>query len=167
MRQALGTTVMLNFIIIFIVVTFAFLSATLSYMKAYRVNSRMSDAIEKYEGYNDLSNKEINKVLNTLGYIKGAKKDCVDRHLNKNGVDRTVEEFYGVYSEVLSEYNLGSDSKKYYYCIYKYDIDDNYYRYGIETYIRVEFPVISKLLKIKVYKETERIYNFSDIYSKE
>ncbi len=160
MRQALGTTVMLNFIIIFIVVTFAFLSATLSYMKAYKVNSKMSDAIEKYEGYNDLSYKEINRLLGTLGYIKGAKNNCK----NKNDINNnSVFEIYNSNNMSLQN-EYGFKDKKYYYCIYEYVIDDNYVKYGIETYIRTEFPLIGKLLKIHIYKETERIYKFSEIY---
>ena len=52
MRQAIGSVPMYNIIIIFIVITFGFLSATLSYMKAFKVNGRIAKALENYEGYN-------------------------------------------------------------------------------------------------------------------
>lgn len=136
MKQSIGTTFMLNFIIVFIVVTFAFLSATLSYMKAFKVNTRIANAIEKYEGYNSLAIKEIDSKLDTLGYLKGG-ASCS----KKNGVDAING----------SQFN---------YCVYDYGIDKNNYRkYGIITYINMDLPIVGNI-KIKVYSETEKMYNY-------
>ena len=52
MRQSIGTTFMLNFIILFIFLVFAFLAGTLSYYKAYRINNSIVHEIERFEGYN-------------------------------------------------------------------------------------------------------------------
>ena len=68
MRESIGTSFMLNFIVIFLVFVFAFLAATLSYYRAYRVNNAIIHSIEKFEGYNAKSKKEIIDKLNTLGY---------------------------------------------------------------------------------------------------
>ena len=54
MNQSVGSIALYNIVLIFIVIVFAFLAATVSYSKAFRVNSRIIFAIEKYEGYNDL-----------------------------------------------------------------------------------------------------------------
>lgn len=137
MKQSVGTTFMLNFIIVFIVVTFAFLSATLSYMKAFKVNTKIANAIEKYEGYNSLAIGEINSRLDTLGYLKGV-ASCP----KKNGVDASIND---------GNFN---------YCVYDYGIDKNNYRkYGIITYINLDLPIIGNI-KIKVYSETEKMYNY-------
>lgn len=137
MKQSVGTTFMLNFIIVFIVVTFAFLSATLSYMKAFKVNTKIANAIEKYEGYNSLAIGEINSKLDTLGYLKG-KASCP----KKNGVDASIND---------GNFN---------YCVYDYGIDKNNYRkYGIITYINLDLPIVGNI-KIKVYSETEKMYNY-------
>ena len=68
MRQSIGTTFMLNFIILFIFLVFAFLAGTLSYYKAYRINNNIVHAIERYEGYNDYSIEEIKIKLANLAY---------------------------------------------------------------------------------------------------
>lgn len=136
MKQSIGTTFMLNFLIVFIVVTFAFLSATLSYMKAFKVNTKIANAIEKYEGYNSLAIAEINSKLDTLGYLKG-KASCSERK--------------GVKPINSSQFN---------YCVYDYGIDKNNYRkYGIITYINLDLPIVGNI-KIKVYSETEKMYNY-------
>ena len=61
MKQAIGATQIINYVIVFIVITFGFLIATLSYMKAFKVNSAISNSIEKFEGYNEFSKTEIAK----------------------------------------------------------------------------------------------------------
>ena len=68
MKQAIGSVPMYNIIIVFIVLTFGFLTATLSYMKAFKVNGRIAKALENYEGYNTLSDREIYNTLSAIGY---------------------------------------------------------------------------------------------------
>ena len=51
MREGIGSVFLYNIIIVFIVITFGFLSASLSYMKAFKVNGKIANALEKYEGY--------------------------------------------------------------------------------------------------------------------
>lgn len=138
MKQSIGTTFMLNFIIVFIVVTFAFLSATLSYMKAFKVNTRIANAIEKFEGYNHLSIAEIEEKLDIIGYHKETNRNCPV----KNGVTASV-------------YNGDFD-----YCVYDYGIDkNNYHKFGVITYLRINMPIIGNF-KLKVYSETEKMYYY-------
>lgn len=138
MKQGIGLTYTLNFVIVFIVITFAFLFGIMSYYKAFKVNSRISNAIENHEGYNSLSKKEIDNVLNTLGYKKGA-ENCSKRD--------------GKESISTNDYAI---------CIYEHELKDNgYFRYGIVTYIYLDIPIIGKTLKLPVYTETEKIYKFS------
>ena len=141
MKEAIGSVPLYNFIIIFIIVTFSFLSATLSYMKAFKVNSNIAKQLERYEGYNTNSKKEIDIVLSSIGYrsIKGI--NCP----KKNGVKAV---------------NLNTN---YPICIYESKLkSNNYFSYGILTYIFLDIPVISKTVKIPVYLESEKIYKFGD-----
>ena len=59
MRESFGSVFLYNIIILFLFITFAFLSGTLSYTKAFKANSFIATAIEKFEGYNDLSREEV------------------------------------------------------------------------------------------------------------
>lgn len=61
MRESIGTVSLLNFVIFYILLVFAFLAGTLSYYKAYRINNAIVTSIEKYEGFNQLSYDEINQ----------------------------------------------------------------------------------------------------------
>lgn len=149
MRQAIGSVPMYNIIIVFIVITFAFLSATLSYMKAFRVNGRIAKALENYEGYNALSDQEITNTLSSIGYRIAAPGSFTCPI--QNGKQAVT---------ALSQ-------KNHYYCIYEYDYYSNgnvktkYFNYGVLTYIFVDLP-LGFDFKIPVYSETEKIFNFTE-----
>lgn len=141
MKQGIGTTVSINIIAIFIVVTFAFLVATLNYYKAYKINNAISDSIEKYEGYNQLSIKEIERKLTTLGY-PNSQKEC---SANNN---------YGT---------LLQNNSKLSYCVYeKYNAKTGKFKYVIITYLNMSIPIINTTLNLPVKTTTEPIYYFSN-----
>lgn len=137
MRESIGSVFLYNIIILFILITFAFLSGTLSYMKAYKANSRIIHAIEKFEGYNSLSNEEINNVLGTLGYKTGT-KECPRR------------EGMQAISKIENSYD---------YCLYKFQ-NGNRDFYGVLTYMYFDFPVVGNF-GIPLYTKTEYIYRFT------
>lgn len=138
MKQSIGFTQSLSIIIIFILIVFALLSATLSYYKAFKINSNIASIVQKYEGYNSLSEAEITNRLTSMGYRFGT-IDCPKKK-NKEDEDNS--------------------NRKHAYCLYKYDVKNGYYRYGIMTYIFVELPLGYKF-KLPVYSETEPIYMFN------
>lgn len=152
MRQGIGSIALYNIIIVFIVITFGFLIATLSYVKAFKVNGRIASIIEKYEGFNDLSAAEISRDLETIGYRMGD-IDCPSEKT------RIFFEDEGTL--------LDNPAKHHMYCVYEYPDDDEdnkkdgYITYGVETYIYVDIPLISGTFKLPVYTETEPIFNFS------
>lgn len=184
MRESIGTSFTLNFIVLFIFLVFAFLAGTLSYYKAYRVNNYIINAIEKYEGYNDYSKAEIKKGLTTIGYDGNVVIDCADTRKNSSAtylseVNAELDRFIsdgkrvdGVYPN--SGTYEGDTSKGVGYCIYLYYNDagfltksgslattDIYYRYGVLTYMQMKFPVIESTIKIPIFSSTNRMYEFN------
>lgn len=153
MREGIGSVVLYNIIIIFIVITFGFLSATLSYMKAFKVNGRIANALEKFEGYNTLSAKEIRDTLDTIGY-RQEQIDC--EPLEHNGVT-----YYPVNDNRVDSLKIHE------YCLYEYanndngDFEGNYFSYGIVTYIHIDIPVLGGFFRLPVISESESIYKFS------
>lgn len=143
MRESIGSVFLYNIIILFIIITFAFLSGTLAYVKAFKANSRIVNAIEKYEGYNVLASDEIVGVLNTLGYI-AEEPNCN----NRDGIPA---------SEQLGD-------KRFLFCIYHYSPDitgsDSKDYYGVVTYMYFDFPVIGEI-RIPLYAKTEKVYRFN------
>lgn len=148
MREGIGSVFLYNIIIVFIVITFGFLSASLSYMKAFKVNGKIANSLEKFEGYNMLSDKEITETLNTIGYRTETPK-CETR--THNGI---------TYQPVAA-----GSYKNHEYCLYEYisgtDFEGGYFSYGIVTYINLDIPIIGGIFKIPVYSETESIFKFS------
>lgn len=141
MREGMGSVFLYNMIIIFIVVTFAFLAGTMSYAKAFRINSRILNSIEIYEGYNDEAANDIAHILNNYGYKIGTEK-CPSK---KGTVDITKINTNGEYS----------------YCIYATVVDERHYNYGVLTYMYLDLPIIGQYLKFPVYTKSDTIYYFT------
>lgn len=146
MRESMGSVFLYNIIILFIIITFAFLSGTLAYMKAFKANSRIVNAIEKYEGYNSLSSIEIENALGTLGYKKEDPKCDL-----RDGITPMEQ--------------IGNDT--YMFCIYRYDYENSNIAglehksfYGVLTYMYFDFPIIGRI-RIPLYSKTEKVYRFN------
>lgn len=135
MKESISYTYLLNMMLVFIFVSFSVVMVTISYTKAYRISSKIADAIEDAEGYNEKSVNEINRLIRAFGYQQ-PNITCKERST-------------GVVIE--------TDIKG--ICIYEID-SDNYYSYGITTYMLFDLPLVNKL-RIPVYNTTEKIYKFN------
>jgi len=155
MREGIGETFTYNIIILFIIIVFGILAATISYYKAFKVNNRILDSIEKFEGYNAASRADIEGKLKTIGYtVNTENAKCPERS------GATLEKQDGTYL----------------YCVYYYEDDrgtrekkenerngDNepiYYNYSVASYIYIDLPIAGQF-KIPVYTKGERTYNFT------
>lgn len=135
MKESISYTYLLNMMLVFIFVSFSVVMVTISYTKAYRINSKIADAIENAEGYNEKSVNEINRLISAFGYQQ-PNITCKER---STGV--VVEtDIKGI-------------------CIYEIDSGD-YYSYGITTYMLFDLPLVN-MLRIPVYNTTEKIYKFN------
>ena len=157
MREGIGSTFLYNIIILFVIIVFGLLSATISYYKAFKVNERLLASLEKFEGYNQFSKAEMEDFLVSIGYS-----------YNPDGQ-----------SECPSEKNGGvliqAKNTTYLYCVYYFEDDrgsneeddlngdeePTYYSYAVTSYIYVNLPIAGSF-KLPVYTKGERIYNFSD-----
>ena len=139
MKQSIGGAFLYNIIIVFIVIVFAILGATLTYYKAFKVNTRIVDSIEKFEGYNFLAEAEINNTLTTIGYMDKNNHKCPSE---KNG---------GL---------LQPESERFRYCVYYFRESERYYSYGVMTYITIDIPIVNMFLQIPIYTKSNRIFEF-------
>ena len=149
MKQSIGFTVTMNIVIVFLLLTFAFIFGIVSYSKAFRASSKIINAIEKNEGYNSYSLTEINQQLATLGYSVKANstRTCPAQKKNTIGNGKLVS------------LNSSKDNEIYDYCIYKFDNDGDakHYSYGITTYIEMDLGFLGLKFKISIYGKTNRI----------
>lgn len=141
MKQSISTTFLLGFISIFLVTVFAFIMAIMSYMKAFKVNSAISNAIENHEGYNKLAQEEITRSLSNIGYVIDVNTSCAKTKNGGNLVKRNDNSFR--------------------FCVYEHGRSSRgYIKYGITTYIQLDVPVVGHYVALPVYTETEKIYEF-------
>lgn len=133
MKESISYTYLLNMMLVFIIVSFCVILATISYSKAYRVNSKIANALEVAEGYNALSAAEIDRLIRAFGYQQ-LNVDCSEGETGE-----------------LIEGTVG-------YCLYEIEEDDYYY-YSITTYMLFDFPIINRL-RLPVRNNSEKIYNF-------
>ena len=145
MRESIGSIALYNFIIVYIILVFAILSAMISYNKAFKINSRLIGSIEKYERWNEGAQNEADQYLASMGYRQ--------RHqyfrCPESNNERTALRNDGVYQ----------------YCVY-YDETENpketgYYRYSIVTYIYVDLPIVGNF-NLPIWGKSNRIYKFTD-----
>lgn len=152
MKKSIGMTFTLNIMIVFILVSFAFLAGIFSYAKAFKAASLIIKSLEKYEGYNELSYNTINQDLMTVGYLVG----------NSNKCDNTKKATIGT-GNLVKINDLDNNKKENFnYCIYKFnnDGDSKHYSYGVVTYMTIDLSMLNWQMKFPVYARTKRIYRF-------
>ena len=154
MRESIGSIALYNIIIIFIAVTFAILAGTMSYSKAFKANSRIINAIEKFEGYNEDSANEIDLFLSSIGY----KYDTTDTCLNKDGVVAIQKD---------PDSDIGDLNPNYNFCVYRFPEttkkwDGRYVTYGVKTFINIDLPIVGEFVKIPVYGRSKMIFEFDE-----
>lgn len=141
MKESVGYTVILNIVIVFITIIFAFITMSLNYYRAYKVSNAITSSIEKYEGYNSLAEKDIELKLTSLGYNKTS-RSCAPK---KNGCRRV-------------EVNSARGSLG--YCVYYCSDKNGYYHYKTLTNMLWNIPIIGSVVHIDVETNTEKIYDF-------
>ena len=146
MKESVGSIALYNFIIVYIILVFAILSAMLSYNKAFKINSRILGTIEKYEGWNSASYRESNRYLNSIGYRQKSPNFSCPRYDESTAVQQDQRSIYQ-------------------YCVYL-DLTESpettgYYRYNVITYIYVDLPLVGDF-SLPIKGKTNRIYKFTD-----
>lgn len=143
MKEGIGSAFLLNLIMIFIVLVFAILAITMSYTKAFKVNSMIIDSLEKFEGYNELSKSDISRILTSIGYQAESEFKSLRECPDKTG-----------------EVQDNGTSLPYRLCVYHIPVDGYNYRYGVLSYAYIDLPIIGKLVRFPVYSETRDIFDF-------
>lgn len=138
MKEAIGTSMVFNLMMIFIGVMIALLIGSVSYSKGFKVRNRIMDRIEEYKGFNESAQEAISDDLKALGYRITQGNTCKAK---KNAT-------------LLTENNF---SNEYNYCVYEYTTNKGKY-YGVTVFITVDIPLIGNYINIPLYGETEIIF---------
>ncbi len=145
MRASVGGVSLLNiFIVFFLLITFL-LTGTVMYYKGYKVNSKIIESIERYEGYNQNSAQDIDRVLSSLGYRQSSNNNCIDdsRCYNPN---------YDFKLTCSLDTKADANNSE--------TINGRYIKYTVTTYIFIDLPLGVGTIKLPVTTRTNPIYQF-------
>ena len=164
MKESISYAFLLNIIITFIFICFAVIMGIFSYYRAFRANTAILNAIEKYEGFNCLSESEANKSLQNLGYNVPFKAN------KKNGTNGTLltsdDTKYSKLGYSVIYFDNASDNKlatgKFTYANREQTVNKEY-QYGVYTYMYIDLPIVNGLLKIPVFGKTNKMFEFRDL----
>lgn len=156
MKEAIGQTISLQVILVFMVFLNAFLAFSVNYTKAFRVKNKVINELEQNEGLNTTAKTNIKDYITNVGYNVS----------NKTG--RTEDNkgtcFHGVCITPHCAGKIGtnknSDS-----CTADSKNDVSNYRvyYTVKTYININIPIINQILNqdiaiLKVQGDTATVY---------
>lgn len=149
MRNSIGGLSLMNIFIVFFIIIAFILIGTVVYYKGYKINSQIINSLEKYEGYNEFSATDIDRILSSLGYRKngnGEKQSCGDvTCLAENG------NYQIAISCSRSDKNKGNE----------YEGNNYYITYKVKTYIYIDLP-FNHSLKLPITSKSNPIYQFTE-----
>lgn len=140
MKEAIGTSMIFNLVMIFVGVFIALYVGSIAYSKGFKIRNRLIDIIEKHEVYNEDARLEIEENLASVGY-QIIDRECPDDHPQAE--------------EVIND----SD---YRYCVYRYKTSKGDY-YGVTVFIHFDLPLIGGFLEFPLYGETRILFDKNEV----
>jgi len=134
MRESIGGTWLLGFVVIFIVIFAAFLAVSINYTKAFQTKNQLINLIEENEGYSNRTIKKIDEYIEETGYSTNSVR-CTSGDLEMEDSGYCIE-------RICSK--QGS-------------------RYKVTTFISINIPFISSKFSIPISGETNTIYYSDDV----
>lgn len=181
MKESISYTFVLNIVIMFIFICAAVIMGIFSYFRAYKANTIIINEIEKYEGYNCLSAQTIAQKLSTISYNvpfdakckSSYDKPCMtDENKNYVVISYNLDHNEGNYvrindknidqKEINDKYN---EMNTKYECTSGNCSNTKKYQYGVYTYMYVDLPIVSSMIRIPVYTKSSVMYEFRNILS--
>lgn len=147
MREAMGGSWLLGFVVVFVVLFSSYLAISISYTKAFKVKNKIITIIEENEGYTTatkdltrLTVDELKRETSTQAKIYLALKDI--GYFSSTEVDCDAE-----------------DGKKFEnsYCVKQIATTNGTY-YKVKTFILFRFDLFNLSIQIPINGETKTIY---------
>lgn len=115
MREAMGSTLLIKILLIFLGIYIAFLAIAVNYSQSFRVKNKIVSIIEEYEGYPG-HNNEVKKIIDNflagVGYAPGRMKNKDgDYNIVAMSTDRGT--YYVVTTYIVFDFPLVKDALKF------------------------------------------------------
>ena len=150
MKEAIGGTLTIYLILIFMLILSGYMAFSVNYTKAFRVKNEVINLIEQYEGHTDNAIQQINEYLKKMNYATTGATVLSFENAVKNGDSNyTCQNGYCV--KCTATNNSSADG-----------IDIGQY-YTVVTYVNIDIPIFNKFFPgmklFRVSGETRTIYN--------
>ncbi len=164
MRDAIGGTLTIQIIIIFLIIVNSYLAFTVNYTKAFRVKNQIISIIEKNEGLTDQARKEIEEYMDKVSYSASYMNSC-------SSLSRDASQGEGKEWKSMTHQG-GAKTSIYCYAINKQDatggVDEgttyagSYY--SVATFVDINIPILKTFFgeiatKFAIKGETKMIYS--------
>lgn len=144
MRDAIGGTMSITIIIVFLVLINGYLAFSVNYTKAFRVKNRVISTIEQNEGYTEHAKEEIRDYLKQVSYVVP-----VDYTSKVESDGYTCNDGYCIKVNVAGNTSPNETYQGTYY--------------SVVTFINIDIPVLNKILPLvnafQIKGETKTIYS--------
>ena len=154
MRESIGGTWLLGFVVLFIVLFSAFLAFSINYTKAFKVKNFIINTIEENDGFSKYSGSNISAES--------------DENLNRGGSTTEEKVYYYLkktgYATTTIDSGKCEEDKQWHeggYCVKKIATSNGAY-YKVTTFINIEIPLIWQTFTIPIKGETKVLYYTND-----
>lgn len=157
MRESIGGAWLFGIVVTFIVLFSSFLAYSVSYTKAFNVKNMIIDYIETSEGYTSYtaSSDIYNANLSNDPTVEGKSFNLI----------KNVGYNYSLTQNIVCEKGYNKPGG---YCLVKVCPDGSSVsnvHYKVTTYIALEIPIVSVVVKIPISGETRSIYHDNTGYA--
>lgn len=183
MKESISYSFLLNIIILFIFVCAAIITGIFSYYRAFRAGTIIVNEIEKYEGFNCVSENSIAQKLSGVSYklpfnihCKEGEDNCItDEGYNYKVYSYNLDNNLSDNPDMVEKIQVGDSS---YIAAVSTNCYDDFngkplckmsseYQYGVYTYMYTNLPVVSAFLRIPIYNKTKKLYDQRNLYGNE
>lgn len=182
MKQSVSSVWLLGLILIFILIFACYITITVNYSASFKLKNEVLTILQKHHGLT--SNKNGNPTTTAKSIVNGqtittnvGAFETINLYLRGSSYTAQgtcpfndgktwygVSGLYDAANGSTAQIEVADRTKKYYYCICKYDAGANKSKftsvyYKIRLFYKFEVPVLSEFLSVKVEGMTDEIYD--------
>ncbi len=153
MRESIGGTWLLGFVVLFIVLFSAFLAFSINYTKAFKVKNFIINTIEENDGFSSFKGGNVTTLTDDQLKSNLDTESKVYNYLKKTGYATTT-----IDSSKCEEDRYWHEGG---YCVKKITTENGAY-YKVTSFINIEIPLIWQTFTIPIKGETKILYYINE-----
>lgn len=151
MRESIGGTWLLGFVVLFIVLFSAYLAYSINYTKAFKTKNFIINTIEENEGFSECDGCNFEQFQDS---------DYAEHHDTESKIYYYLKNIgYATQTIDKSKCSDEDDYKEGGYCVRTISTSSGGIYYKVTTFINIEIPLIWQTFTIPIKGETKVIYN--------